>query len=571
MSTSARPVHALADDFVAEYARLLPVEATMAGIRGVHDGWNDYSPDGAARTLAAFRAFRERFAALPEGDDRWDRLGRRVALEFLDEKIAFYEAEDHLADLNNIESSFQHVKMVFELMDATSAEGARAIATRLETIHRPLAGWRASLEEGLRRGRGAAKRQVRAVIDQARVHAGPGSSLHALPRAASELGDPGMVARIEAAIAHAQVHYRDLATWLETEYLPRAPERDPVGERRYARSARSFLGDDLDLRETYAWGWREIADIEAKMRAVCERIAPGKSVREVVESLRRDPSTSAGTLDQFLVRMRELQARALADLDGTHFDVPEPIRRIEVKLAPPGTALGAYYIPPSDGFTRPGSVYYVPGEDTSYPLFEEITTAYHEGFPGHHLQCSLQVHFADRLTTLHRLLVCMSGYAEGWALYAEQLMHELGYLDRPEYELGMYLAKLFRACRVVIDIGLHLELPVPDGLDASIVEPARPGEVWSYDLAKRFMEHHAMVRPDFAASEITRYLGWPGQAISYKVGERIILELRDEARRSLGDRFDLRAFHDAVLSTGSVGLSLLRDVVREQLGMTATA
>lgn len=570
MSTSARPVHALADDFVAEYARLLPVEATMAGIRGVHDGWNDYSPDGAARTLAAFRAFRERFAALPEGEDRWDRLGRRVALEFLDEKIAFFEAEDHLADLNNIESSFQHVKMVFELMDATSADGARAIATRLETIHRPLAGWRASLEEGLRRGRGAARRQVRAVIDQARVHAGPGSSLHALPRAASELGDPGIVARIEAAIAHAQGHYRDLATWLETEYLPRAPERDPVGERRYARSARSFLGDDLDLRETYAWGWREIADIEAKMRAVCARIAPGKTVREVVESLRRDPSTSAGTLDQFLVRMRELQARALADLDGTHFDVPEPIRRIEVKLAPPGTALGAYYIPPSDGFTRPGSVYYVPGEDTSYPLFEEITTAYHEGFPGHHLQCSLQVHFADRLTTLHRLLVCMSGYAEGWALYAEQLMHELGYLDRPEYELGMYLAKLFRACRVVIDIGLHLELPVPEGLDASIVEPARPGEVWSYDLAKRFMEHHAMVRPDFAASEITRYLGWPGQAISYKVGERIILELRDEARRTLGDRFDLRAFHDAVLSTGSVGLSLLRDVVREQLGMTTT-
>lgn len=571
MSTPARPVHALADDFVAEYARLFPVQATMAGIRGVHDGWEDYSPEGAGRALAALRTFRERFASLPEGGDRWDRLGRRVALEFLDDRIGFYEAEEHLADLNNIESSFQHVKMVFELMDATTADGARAIATRLESIQKPLAGWRASLEEGLRRGRGAAKRQVRAVIDQARVHGGPGSSLLTIPRAASELGDPALVARIEAAIAHAQGLYRDLATWLETEYLPRAPERDPVGEARYARSARRFLGDDLDLRETYAWGWREIADIEAKMRAVCARIAPGKSVRDVIETLRRDPSTSAGTLDQFLVRMRELQARALADLDGTHFHVPEPIRRIEVKLAPPGTALGAYYIPPSDGFTRPGTVYYVPGEDTSYPLFEEITTAYHEGFPGHHLQCSLQVHFADRLTTLHRLLVCMSGYAEGWALYAEQLMHELGYLDRPEYELGMYLAKLFRACRVVIDIGLHLELPVPEGLDAAIVEPARPGEVWSYDLAKRFMEHHAMVRPDFAASEITRYLGWPGQAISYKVGERIILDLREEARRDLGDRFDLRAFHDAVLSTGSVGLSLLRDVVREQLGMTATA
>jgi uncharacterized protein (DUF885 family) len=251
--------------------------------------------------------------------------------------------------------------------------------------------------------------------------------------------------------------------------------------------------------------------------------------------------------------------------------VPEPIRRIDVKLAPPGTALGAYYIPPSDGFTRPGTVYYVPGEDTSsYRLFEEITTAYHEGFPGHHLQCSLQVHFADRLTTLHRLLVCVSGYAEGWALYAEQLMHELGYLARPEDQLGMYLAKLFRACRVVIDIGLHLELAVPEGLSAEVMAPARAGEVWTYDLAKRFLEHHAMTRPDFAASEITRYLGWPGQAISYKVGERILLDLREEARASLGDRFDLRAFHDAVLSTGSVGLALLQDVVREELGLRAS-
>jgi uncharacterized protein (DUF885 family) len=571
MPTAPAAVHALSEVFVAEFARVFPVQATMCGVRGVHDGWDDYSPDGAARALAMLRRHRDAFAALPANGEPWERLGRRVALEFLDDRIAFYEAEDHLADLNNIESSFQHVKMVFELMDATRRDEAEAIATRLETIQAPLAGYRASLEEGLRRGRGAAKRQVRAVIEQARVHAGEGSSLRALPRAASAIGDPALVGRLEAAVAHAQGVYRELGAWLEAEYLPRAPERDPVGAERYARSARRFLGDDLDLRETYAWGWREIADIEEKMRAVAERIAPGASVREVVERLRNDPSTSAGTLDQFLVRMRELQARALADLDGTHFHVPEPIRRIEVKLAPPGTALGAYYIPPSDGFTRPGTVYYVPGEDTSYPLFEEITTAYHEGFPGHHLQCALQVHFADRLTTLHRLLVCMSGYAEGWALYAEQLMHELGYLDRPEYELGMYLAKLFRACRVVIDIGLHLELPVPEGLAASTVAPARPGEVWSYELAKRFLEHHALVRPDFAASEITRYLGWPGQAISYKVGERIILELRDEARRALGDRFDLRAFHDAVLSTGSVGLSLLRDVVREQLGVTATA
>ncbi len=572
MSTPARhPVHALADEFVTAFAILSPVTGTMAGVRGIHDGWDDFSPEGAALLLSMLRGTRERFSEVAAGNDRWAGVARRVAIEFLDDRIAYFEAEDHLSDLNNIESPFQHVKMVFDLMDGSTLEGTRAVATRLETIERPLAGYRASLEEGLRRGRGAAQRQVRAVIEQASVHAGQRSSLHELPRAAVALGDAALVARLEAAVAHAQGAFRAFGAWLEGEYLPRAPGHDAVGPVRYARSAKRFLGADLDMAETYAWGWREIANIEEKMREVCARIEPGATVRDVVARLRAEPCGPGG-IEGFLAQMRELQTQALADLDGTHFHVPEPIRRIDVKLAPPGTALGAYYIPPSDGFTRPGTVYYVPGEDTSsYRLFEEITTAYHEGFPGHHLQCSLQVHFADRLTTLHRLLVCVSGYAEGWALYAEQLMHELGYLPRPEDQLGMYLAKLFRACRVVIDIGLHLELPVPAGLREDVVAPAKEGDVWTYDLAKRFLEHHAMTRPDFAASEITRYLGWPGQAISYKVGERILLDLREEARTGLGDRFDLRAFHDAVLSTGSVGLALLQDVVREELGLRAAS
>lgn len=569
--TERDPIYALCDAFVDEFAKLSPVQATMCGIRGTFGGWDDYSPAGADHMLETLVGARDRIAALSPTGDRWARVARRVALEFLDERILFFTSEDHLIDLNNIESPFQHIKMVFDLMDATTLEGATAVAARLETIEAPLAGYRATLAAGLAKGRGAAKRQVRAAVAQARVHAGATSSLLDLPRTitAAFPADKALIDRVTRGVATAQVAYAAMGDWLETVYLPGAPERDPVGAERYARAARRFLGDDLDAIETYAWGWAEIARIDAAMREVAGQIRPGSSLAAVVESLRTNPSYSAGGLDSFLEQMRGLQARALSDLSISHFDVPAQIHRLDVKLAPKGTALGAYYIPPSDGFARAGTVYYVPGEETSYPLFEEVTTAYHEGFPGHHLQCGLQVLFADRLTTLHRLLVCVSGYAEGWALYAEALMHELGYLDKPEYVLGMYLAQMFRACRVVLDIGLHLELAVPGGLPVEVLGPVKAGDGWTFDRAKAFLEHHAFTRPDFAASEITRYLGWPGQAISYKLGERSLLELRDQVREALGDRFDLKAFHGAVLSTGSVGLAHLRDVVREELGITS--
>jgi uncharacterized protein (DUF885 family) len=228
---------------------------------------------------------------------------------------------------------------------------------------------------------------------------------------------------------------------------------------------------------------------------------------------------------------------------------------LEVKLAPPGGALGAYYMPPSEDFSRPGTVWYAPGSRLPIPLYGEVSTAYHEGFPGHHLQCSIQVFLADRLSRLQRLLVLYPGHCEGWALYAEHLMHELGFLERPDYVLGMLAAQLLRALRVVADIGMHLELEIPAG------ESFHPGETWSYELAVELLHRRGFLPLDHAESEVTRYLGWPGQAIAYKVGQRVILELREELRRRLGPAFELKEFHARVVGSGSVGLDLLRERV----------
>lgn len=554
MSKHADPAFALSDRFVDDLAARCPTLATLAGIPGHHDRWEDLSPAGCDARRAFFAAARSDVARLPAASDAVGRLARRVLAEYLDERIEYFDTGDHLADLNNIESPFQHLRMALDLMDTSSDEGLAALVTRIATIGEPLEGLRASLELGASRGAVVARRQVAAVIDQARSLAAENGSLGLLlPASASSTTRVAF----DAAVASARRAYATFADWLERDYATKATSRDGMGKDRYARAAWRFNGLDLDLLETYAWGAAEVERIEAQMRALANEIVPGASVAEVIAHLEKDPAQRIEDAATFLRLVHERQARALADLEGRHFAVPAPIRDIAVKLAPPGGALGAYYVPPDETFTRPGTIFYSPGESPDFRLFREVSTAYHEGFPGHHLQCGLQVHMAERLTRAHRLLVVCSGYAEGWALYAEELMHELGYLDRPEYVLGMAMAKLFRACRVVVDIGLHLELEVPERLGL----PA--GKRWDFDLAVAFMRDRGLIGDAFARSEVTRYLGWPGQAISYKVGERVILELRREVEAKQRDAFDLRTFHEVILGTGSVGLGHLQDVVRE--------
>jgi uncharacterized protein (DUF885 family) len=161
---------------------------------------------------------------------------------------------------------------------------------------------------------------------------------------------------------------------------------------------------------------------------------------------------------------------------------------------------------------------------------------------------------AENLSRFHRLLIWYSGYGEGWALYTERLMDELGYFERPEYLLGMLAAQQLRACRVVIDIGCHLEYRIPDHA------PIGAGDVWTYEHGVEVLHQLAGQPRDVSESELKRYLGWPGQAIAYKVGERAILELREARRRKEGDRFDLKEFHRSLLGWGEVRLDYLNEL-----------
>ncbi len=543
---------ALGDALVDELAALRPIMATFMGVAGHDHRWDDLSPEGVAHAASRLRAWRERVAALPAQSDRWSRLAAHVMLDWLDQELAAFEHGDHRTDLNNIASTFQQVRMAFDSMDTSTAAGWANVASRVEGLGAALEGYRRTLDEGLRTGQLVAARQVRAVVAQARTYQTPGSYFDALPDsfARSGVSDPAIAERLEAAATAARAAYGAFGDWLEATYLPRAKADDGVGRDRYLRDMRRFLGAVPDPEETYAWGWAEVRRTLDEMRRLAEVISPGADVSAVMKLLREDPARAAPDRETFLAAMAARQAAALAELDGRHFDIPDVIRRIEVKQAPPGGALGAYYVPPSEDFSRPGTVWYSMHGDGPFALWDEVSTAYHEGFPGHHLQCGIQVSLTKNLCRLHRVAYGYSGYAEGWALYVEQLMRELGYYEKPEYELGMLANQMMRACRVVIDIGSHLGLPIPH--DA----PFHPGARWTFELGVEMMTALGGMAPEHAESEVTRYLGWPAQAISYKVGQRAMLALREEFLRER--RGSLKDFHARVLECGNVSLDLLR-------------
>ena len=288
------------------------------------------------------------------------------------------------------------------------------------------------------------------------------------------------------------------------------------------------------------------------MRSVSERILPGSSIDEAIEYLEHDPNRMAVGVDAFQRWNQELIDTTIAALDGSHFDIAAPLHKCEAMIAPPGGALTMYYTAPTEDFSRPGRTWYPTAGMTEFPLWKEVSTCYHEATPGHHLQVAQVVYLADTLSRYQRVYGFVSGHGEGWALYAERLMGELGYLDDPAWEMGMLAAQAMRAVRVIVDIGMHLEKPVRAG------EP-HAGETWTAEIALPFLVERSRFPEEFMRSEIDRYLGWPGQAISYKVGERVWLECRADTKQRKGADFDLKAWHMYALNLGSMGLGQLRD------------
>lgn len=526
-------VFALCDDYVTRWAALDPVSAGLAGVVGEFGAATDYSPDGEAARADLVETTLARLGDVPVTGPA-DRRAADHARERLTADAAWYRADEPLRCLRGQFGLVTGVRDSVDLLPRDSAEEFRNVVARLAAVPRMLAGWRTTLSVGLDRGLLAARRQAAEAAAQAdRYAAGAHDPLLA------EYGDGPLAGELAAAVAAAHQAYADIAGYLRAEYAPRATETDPVGPERYAVAARLSLGADLDPVEAYQWGWAELARIEAELAAEADRIQPGAGVAEATELL--DQTQYVDGVDAYRGWLQDRHDWAIDTLAG-QFDIPPPLRTVEVRLATGSTSGAAYYTPPSEDLTRPGRTWWPLGGRDRFAVWSELTTVFHEGVPGHHLEAGMTLLAGDGLTRFAKIRF-VDGHGEGWALYAERLADELGMFTVPGSRLGMLAGSALRAARVVIDIGIHLDLPLPDG------------SRWTFERACEVLRDRGRAEPHRVHAEVVRYFGWPAQAISYKLGERAWLAARADARARPG--FDLRRWHTDALSLGPMGLDAM--------------
>ncbi|PRY47815.1 uncharacterized protein (DUF885 family) [Knoellia remsis] len=555
-SRTPTAVDAIAEQHFDQVMTNSPIEATYLGVAVRQDEYDDFSPAGWQAKADTARATLAQLETVEPTDDI-DRVTIAAMRERLGLELEVHDAGLDRADLNVIASPMQSVRDVFDLMPTATGEEWATVVRRLDAVPAALDGWRASLLSTADEGTVAARRQVEACAAQCDDLVGDAGFFASFARGASTKGDSALPdslrGDLERAAQHASEAYAGLRTFLREQLLPRARAEDPVGREHYQLASRLFLGATVDLEETYAWGQEEVARIDAEMRRTAERIQPGADVKGAIEALGEDPAYRLRGTDALQQWMQGKADEAIEMLGGTHFDIPEPVRTIECRIAPTHTG-GIYYTGPSEDFSRPGRMWWsVPKGVEEFGTWAELSTVYHEGVPGHHLQVAQTTYRRELLNRWRRMLCWVSGHGEGWALYAERLMVELGHMEDPGNYLGFLDAQSLRAARVVLDIGIHC------GFDA----PAEVGGgAWDDDKAWRFLAAHSNDDEKTRRFELDRYLGWPGQAPSYKIGERIWMQLRDEAARREGDAFDSKAFHSRALNIGSVGLDVLTEAMR---------
>jgi len=553
-SSSALP-RQVADAYVDAVIELDPITGTYLGVRESSRRLPDFSPAGQDATADLIRATLlklDEAGRLPGADSDEERRCGRLLRERLTAELAVHEAEEGLRTVSNLHSPAHSIIQVFTVTPTETEEDWAAVAERLRAVPAAFEGYRASLALGLERKLYAGPRATATFTGQLTEWSGGGGSTAFFADFVAA-GPEALRAELTEAARLATGSLTTLRDWMRDVYAPAiegAP--DTVGRERYARWSRQFNGTDLDLDEAYAYGWSEYHRLLAEMKAEAAKILPGAGPWEALAHLDEHGKHIEG-VEEVREWLQGLMDEAIEALDGTHFDLAERVRKVESHIAPPGGAAAPYYTGPSEDFSRPGRTWLPTMGETRFPVYDLVSTWYHEGVPGHHLQIAQWKHVADSLSRYQTSLGQVSANAEGWALYAERLMDELGFLPDAERRLGYLDAQMMRASRVIVDIGMHLELEIPAD------SPFHPGERWTPALAQEFFGSHSGRPADFVESELTRYLSMPGQAIGYKLGERAWLLGRENARAAHGEAFDLKAWHMAALSQGSLGLDDLVD------------
>ena len=549
MKRELTPIDKLANEVIALAVSRYPSYATYLGRPGGERDMDDHSPDALKQDRDDAASAKAKLESLTPLDDV-DEVTKDALLQSLNKEIRTYESGLYFRNMNNIASPAQDVRSIFDISPTATEQDWDNLASRMNKVGKSLEGYAETLRVGIANNDAPARRQVEEVLNQVKqITAENGFFKEFAKNAKAQSGElsPSLKAELAKAAEAATEGYAKFGEFLAQELLPKASSKDAIGKERYKLLSERFLGAVIDPDETYEWGKEELARIVKEQTEVANQIKPGATVAEAVEILDKDPSKKLHGTDALQAWMQKLSDQAIEKLSGTHFDIAEPLKKLECMIAPTKHG-GIYYTGPTDDFSRPGRMWWsVPEGVNEFNTWRETTTVYHEGVPGHHLQIGQSVYVKDTLNDWRRLASFTSGHGEGWALYAERLMDELGFLSDPADKLGMLDGQRMRAARVVLDIGVHTEKQKLDG-----------SGVWDFDYALNFMRGNVNMSPEFVRFEVTRYFGWPGQAPAYKVGQRIWEQIRDDYKARKGASFDIKEFHRTALNLGGLGLDTLR-------------
>ena len=537
MTNHRSEIFAISDEYIDALGRMSPSAATFLGIPGYDHLLDDFSVAAETKVANYRREVLTRVKAM-EPIDEIDRIAKEVLIERVEASLQLFDSKEAFITYGPIANPVSGIRSIFTLMNTEGDEGVANVTSRLNAIGGALDSWKSTLEDMHALGKGTARRQVLGGASQLEVHGGGGYA-----DMARSIDPEGKYPDLHLAEQNAEAACLSMAAWMKDVHAPRSLDVDAVGAERYAPWARYFTGADLDLRATYEWGVEDLKQINQRMyRAAAKLGLEGKSLKEVADIVEESQLHSIEGEANLLEKLKSFTQEAVDRLDGVYFDIDPRIRFCDARIAPEGSAAAPYYMPPSEDLSRPGTTWYPTLGHTRFNFWHIASTWYHEAVPGHHLQVATSTIEKDRLTRFQRTEAWISGYGEGWALYAERFMDELGAFEDPAYELGFLSGQALRAARIIVDIGMHCGYEDFDG------------NVWNAQSAFDLLVNRALLAEDFARSEVDRYLGWPGQAISYKVGERVWVRTREDAKKRLGDKFDIKAWHNYALKIGPMGL-----------------
>ena len=544
---------ALADEYWAHVLESNPTQALMLGVHSHDSEMEQVSRQAEDANIARLNGFVERAEAIDPSDLTADeRITREVLIfEALSNAQVAEGRFDEMA-ANHAIGIQAMLPVIVPQLPLVEPEHARAMPAKYQGLARMFDEAADRLREGIARDHTPMGSTAAKAVDQIDAFlAAPFDSNPLLALQAPQDWDgeaewrDRMVDVVRDHVHPAMQRWRDLVT---TELLPQTRSQEepglchlPDGEDLYARTIFRYVTLDMDPTEVHQIGLNQIEHLDGEYRQLGQVVLGTSDLNAIYSRLRDDPDLHYSDGPSIIADSEQAMAKAKAAMSDWFGRIPKA--DCLVKETPSGP-LGFYFRPAKDG-SRPGMFFVNTSDPTAWGTYEIEALAFHEGIPGHHLQLAI----AGELEGIpeFRKQAFISAYGEGWGLYTERLSDEMGLYESPLHRIGMLSADSTRAGRLVVDTGLH-------------------AMGWSRQKAIDFMVDNSPNTVFSVEEEIDRYIGMPGQALSYMIGRLEIQRIRREAEESLGDNFDIKGFHDTVLGSGLVPLTTLDRIVSEWAG-----